>query len=198
MMYGLPIFTPTELRDITIAWLALSACFTLVLIRNHWPIWMAIAASMLVLGVHFVFHELAHKFTAQAFGYWAEFKMWTTGILLALVLAFATFGLFIFAAPGAVYIASPYAPWGYPNERLREGGIIAASGPMVNLAFAFAFLMATPIIGGIGKVGFYIGTVLAAFNLLPFPPLDGYKVMRWSLPVWLALAALAWWLVLMP
>jgi len=45
---------------------------------------------------------------------------------------------------------------------------------------------------------YLIGTVnlmLAAFNLLPIPPLDGYKVMKWNLSVYIvtfgASAALA-------
>jgi Zn-dependent protease len=39
------------------------------------------------------------------------------------------------------------------------------------------------------KIGARLNLWLAAFNLLPFPPLDGFKVFSWKPAVW-ALVAL--------
>jgi Zn-dependent protease len=45
-------------------------------------------------------------------------------------------------------------------------------------------------------LGTRINFFLAAFNLLPIPPLDGSKVMSWSVPIWLITFAVAAILVL--
>ncbi|MDO5826532.1 MAG: site-2 protease family protein, partial [Methanosphaera sp.] len=37
----------------------------------------------------------------------------------------------------------------------------------------------------LSQVGFSVNSFLALFNLLPIPPLDGSKVIRWNLPLWL-------------
>src|SRR6266700_7447440 len=65
-----------------------------------------LSLTAVIVGTGFLAHELAHKFTAEKYGCWAEFKLWTYGALMALLFAFVSGGTFVFAAPGAVYIAS--------------------------------------------------------------------------------------------
>jgi Zn-dependent protease len=50
------------------------------------------------VGTGFMLHELAHKFVAQRYGYWAEYKASPMGLIFTVVMA-AMFG-FVFAAPG--------------------------------------------------------------------------------------------------
>ncbi|HQM95337.1 MAG TPA: site-2 protease family protein, partial [Methanofastidiosum sp.] len=57
---------------------------------------------VIIVGAAFLLHELSHKFTAIKYGYFAQFRLWQTGLLLALLMSFAVG--FVFAAPGAVYI----------------------------------------------------------------------------------------------
>jgi Zn-dependent protease len=40
----------------------------------------------------------------------------------------------------------------------------------------------------VGRQGLFINLLLAGFNMLPYGPLDGRKVLSWSLPVYLATA----------
>jgi Zn-dependent protease len=151
---------------------------------------------VLVLGA-FVLHELAHKFAAQYYGLWAEFRASTWGLLLALA-ASGTFGIVV-ASPGAVVIMGPADD--------REAGIISVLGPIVNIALAVialplwlatdqpaAFDVGLPRIGNVFQLALLVNVVLAAFNMLPIKPLDGSKVVRWSISafvvVWLAIAAL--------
>ena len=44
----------------------------------------------------------------------------------------------------------------------------------------------------------YINLIIAIFNCLPFPPLDGVKIFRWSIPVWLATLGAAASLMFLP
>jgi Zn-dependent protease len=94
--------------------------------------------------------------------------------MLALAVG-AAFAGFIFAAPGAVYHR------GYLTE--RENGLIAIAGPATNVALVVAFLplaFVGGIVGQAGQLGVIINAFLAAFNMIPFGPLDGRKVIAWS------------------
>ena len=93
----------------------------------------------------------------------------------------------LFRSPGAVYIR------GYINE--EQNGKISAAGPLVNIvisAVAIALWVTFPT-GIVGVVLFmlaYINAVLALFNLIPIPPLDGSKVVKWNVGVWVTLLVL--------
>ena len=103
------------------------------------------------------------------YGYWAEFALWPTGLVIALVSSF--FG-FIFAAPGAVYIYSQYMDD-------KTNGIISICGPLVNIVLALIFIAVGSSLGsyaytGTGSLiaiiclfGTRINAFLALFNLLP-------------------------------
>ena len=170
-----------EIRDLLISWLILGFCFALILFHSISPSGFIIA--LIGLGVGFICHELSHKFVAQKLGFRAEFRLWQTGLIIALVCAFISMFSpigFLFAAPGAVYILS------YTSK--REGGLISIAGPSANIVLALIFYAIFIHSSGLVKdIGYYwtvINIWLAAFNLLPIPPLDGSKIFAWNIPVW--------------
>lgn len=142
-------------------------------------------ASFLAVSSGFVLHELAHKVLAQRYGHWAEFRAQFTGLLVSVAVALGI-GV-LFAAPGAVHI------WGRVTP--RENGLISLLGPLTNVVIALAALpfMFQPDTEGLGfliaRTVALVNSLLAVFNLLPFGPLDGRKVLRWSKTVY-ALALL--------
>ncbi len=166
----------TEINDLLKAWFVISLVFTIAM-GNFSPAIFVIAA--LTVGIGFLLHELSHKFVAQHFGAVAEFRADYQMLWVALILSF--FG-FIFAAPGAVIIAT--------RVNKRENGIIAASGSLTNLILALIFSLLTPIIP-VARYGFSINSWLALFNMLPFLNLDGLKVMEWNKFVWFAIISTA-------
>lgn len=138
---------------------------------------LAIAVTVVVTG--FLFHELAHKFVAQLYGHWSEFRASFPHLGLAVVVS--VFG-FLFAAPGAVNIVG--------DVDKRENGIISAVGPLTNVAMAAIFLVLWQgaLRDPIGEVffwGAFFNVILAGFNLIPVGPLDGAKVVRWNLGAYL-------------
>ena len=142
----------------------------------------ALTVPLLVVGSSFVLHELLHKFTAQRFGFWSEFR--ANYLTLGLSILFAYVTHIVFAAPGATMIYGP-------NITKRQNGIISAAGPLLNLGLGGLYLLLTPL-GGllsyVGLYGFVINIWLSAFNLLPIGPLDGRKVLDWGVLQYIAIA----------
>ncbi|MFH0922674.1 MAG: site-2 protease family protein [Candidatus Micrarchaeota archaeon] len=136
---------------------------------------------LITVGTAFILHELGHRSVAIAYGAKARYQAWTLGLFLALVMAFFTSGQFVFAAPGAVYIFGPHLT-------REQNGKIALAGPMVNLLLAIFFLFALQfsfLPTALAATGFMINAFLGAFNMIPFPPLDGSKVSEWNRSIWL-------------
>ncbi len=183
----------TELKHLFIAWVAISYAFAIMLA------WMELDGkptssqifgpfitdlfiiSLVTVGISFIFHEMGHKFVAQQYGAWAEFRMSFGMLLLAIYMAWQI-GI-LFAAPGAVQIFGPHIT-------KKQYGKIAASGPVMNLFLAFAFmplLTDTGFLYDIGRLGVMINLLLAGFNMLPISVLDGRKVLAWNPIVYIGL-----------
>lgn len=193
MNYGMPMFSRIELRDIAIAVAVLTASFTIIFSRR-WKLfsddaltnvlWWILVAFILVMS-SFILHELAHKFTAQKFGAWSEFRMYPAGLVLCLIMSVVGF---LFAAPGAVYIR------GYITDEMN--GKISAAGPAVNIVIsAIALVLWLSVPNGLAADLFfllgYMNAFLALFNLLPIPPLDGSKIYKWEPAVYILMIVLA-------
>ena len=199
----------SELIDLLISFAVLTIAFALVGgdLNSLTPERLAIVA--VAVGTGFMLHELAHKFVAQRYGYWAEYKMSLWGLALTVVMALTIH--IVFAAPGAVMIRknSSYSSPGYSDnfegddaywDRMdrKTGGEdlwISLAGPLTNVIltmFFFALLMSgmltTPLFIGMAVTAFQINLMLAAFNLIPIDPLDGGKIFRGNALIWVIVA----------
>jgi Zn-dependent protease len=189
----------SEFQQLLIAWLVLGFCFSVGGLFNLKNFPLIIISSLIAVGAGFIGHELAHKFVAQRYGWKASFRLWPQGLMLALFIALISGGRFIFAAPGAVYLV-PLSIGYSLSQSKREFGIVSLSGPLMNLVFASIFLVLYrisdfSILFTIGRYGFFVNLFLAAFNMVPFPPLDGTKIFSWNKLIW-ALLAIPTWLAL--
>jgi len=136
----------------------------------------------------FLLHELAHKWMAQQYGCWAEYRGNKKGLYFAL--AMSAFG-FLLAAPGAVMVSGRITD--------RQNGIIAAVGPLTNIAIAIVALpiyiftagLDWPIslLGELARFIIVINLILGGFNMIPVQPLDGSKVIMWSKTAYLGIIA---------
>ena len=184
-------FSNEEIRDIAIAIIGLVVILVIKPLP-HFGIDLSILPGYLIgIVLGFILHELAHKMVAIKFGASAFFKLWPQGLVFGLMLSLIS-SLKVLA-PGAVVVyAHKFGRWKYRLDRVfttpqgtalsrSEMGLIAVAGPVVNIIFAFVFAQ---IPGTIAQQISYINAFLAVFNLLPFPPLDGSKVLLWNGVVW--------------
>ena len=181
-------FSRIELQHLFIAMIVLTLAFSFVFS----PLYnfsldrflFALPISFLGILTAFFVHELSHKFMAQKYGLWSEFRMNIQNLILSLILALFTG--FVFAAPGAVMFRG--------QARTFETGMIASAGPTANIitaaiTFPLSFAFFDTNIGGVnvGSVLIFIcfiNSFLAFFNLFPVWHLDGSKIIRWNGIIW--------------
>jgi Zn-dependent protease len=197
--------TRREEYDLFAAWLAISLSFAIIKLApygvlgyiqpvNPTEALTYFVIALLTAGIGLVLHELAHKFTAIKFGFWAEFRKNNFMLLVAVALA-ALVG-FVFAAPGATVIYN-IRPDGRTISR-EENGKISAAGPLTNLLLCIPFAGLLFVSGGssfaagnllaqIGIFGVQINAMIATFNMLPISILDGNKVLSWNIAAFILL-----------
>lgn len=188
-----------ELKDLLLSLVALVFAFSVLIGGGKIPGLEMILIITVGVGTGFLLHEMAHKFVALHFGYFAEYRANMMGLIFAVAAAFVGF---IFAAPGAVMISKPNAPQEFymqdpfgqeelKREIKRETLLISLAGPMTNIVLAvffFLLLMLSPSSGLAAQAANFaliINLILAAFNMLPFGPLDGKKIFDSNRMVWL-------------
>jgi Zn-dependent protease len=185
-----------ERRDLIIAWLAISIAFTLIFIRPSGKVipevyLLFFGVSLVTVGIGFVLHEMAHKFTAMKYGFWAEFRR--DNLMLVVAVALAALVGVVFAAPGATMIYGPAIT-------RQQNGRISAAGPVTNLVLCVPFgillfvgqyipltVYSLNIISLIGLIGLQVNAMIAFFNMLPVSVLDGKKVWAWNKGIFAAL-----------
>lgn len=158
-----------------------------------------------VLLFSMVVHEYAHGYAALRQGDPTAYELgrltlnpakhidpWMT-VMLPLLLWFGSGGRFIFGGAKPV----PVNPRNYRNYR-RGDIIVSSAGILSNLALTVAFLLTSVVLGVLAQTlggeqllgvmqrmsfwGVWLNLLLAFFNLIPIPPLDGSHLFYHLLP----------------
>ena len=90
--------TRREEADLFVAWMAIAISFTIIKIAPYGisgppprldpvVILLYFGIALITVGIGFILHEMAHKYTAIHYGYWAEFRKDNIMLLMAVLAA---------------------------------------------------------------------------------------------------------------
>jgi len=157
---------------------------------------MTIILSFIVLIFSIIIHEVAHGFAADSLGDPTarlsnrltlnpipHIDLMGSIVIPALLIFSGSTMLFGWAKP------VPYNPYNLRNHRWGEA-MVAIAGSAVNLFIALLFGLLIryggaslpPAALSLAATIAFVNLFLGAFNLIPFPPLDGFTVLRSVLP----------------
>ncbi len=153
--------------------------------------------SLIVLVLSIVVHEVSHGYMAYLFGdMTAKYQGRLTfnpikhidpfgSIILPFIMSLLPGGLILgWAKP------VPINPYNFTRRKLGEF-MTAFAGPLSNILIASIFIILIRFSGQLGMSQSFvelsfavvlINSVLAFFNLIPIPPLDGYRILSILLP----------------
>lgn len=155
---------------------------------------MDVIVSLIVLAFSIILHEVAHGYVAYRLGDptaknarrltlnpMAHIDPLGTVVLPLLLVITRSPVLFGWAKP------VPYNP-AYFRDPKKGTMLVGAAGPLTNLALAviaalfFRLLAPSGLLADFLLKACVINVILALFNLIPIPPLDGSRVMVGLLP----------------
>ncbi len=156
-----------------------------------------VVCRILILLVVFPAHELAHALTATAMG---DPTPRNHGRLtLNPIKHLDLLGSMLFVFVGIGWASTPINPANFGENRRVKMGIVGLSGPLTNLALGVLGAVPFYIFGWIPTmipessgilpapayfftIFIFLNLLLAFFNLIPVPPLDGAQVLAALLP----------------
>lgn len=149
----------------------------------------SMVASLPAVFVAIAFHEYAHGKAADLLG--DPTPRYQGRLTLNPMAHLDILGMLLFIIVGFGW-AKPVQvnPYNLRGNRRQAMMLVALAGPMMNIAIAF--VSALILLSGVAqRIPFgvellypmvHLNVVLAAFNLLPIPPLDGSKILSGLLP----------------
>ncbi|MEM0340535.1 MAG: hypothetical protein QXN05_03155 [Acidilobaceae archaeon] len=139
----------------------------------------------IVIGVllGFIVHEFMHRNVARLYGLSSEFVAHIPGLVITAVSALLPIRIL---TPGYVRV--------YGHSSRKGYAFSIAAGPLSNIIIALLGVLVSQSLNyPLRVIAIEVAEVnlwLAFFNLLPIPPLDGYKLASLDLRLWLSLLML--------
>lgn len=152
---------------------------------------LKLALNAAIIGIVFysiIVHEFSHSLAAYLLGDDSSKRAgrltlnplkhidWFGTVILPLFLYFTAGFIYGYAKP------VPFNPYNFRNFK-RDSGLTALAGPASNFLIAIGFALIYHLASGSAIISYicsyviFLNLLLAFFNLIPVPPLDGSKVI---------------------
>ncbi len=172
----------------------------LLLIDPSFYVFLKVALAITLLVISLGIHEAAHGWVALRCGDPTARDLGRITLNpIAHIDPFMTIFLpaVMYFTVGVAFGGAKPVPVNYYNLRhpLRDMALVAIAGPLSNVLLAAFFFFCQKVLvdelaiwnanhfgSEVLSLALYSNLLLAAFNLLPIPPLDGSRVMTWLLP----------------
>ena len=178
-------FTPHELRGLVISILVIA----FIISFREWGTpnvdflslgFFNFLNAILIVALSILAHDAGQRLCGLAIGYRVEFKMWSYGLIIALLIAFATNGSLWLIMPAGFllhHVASHRLGWFRYGINYFGQAMVALAGPLFTLMLiivlkALSVFSQSPLL----HKAVIFNVVYAVTSLLPIPPLDGSKI----------------------
>ena len=162
---------------------------------------IGILIPIIAAAIAVVPHEIAHRQTARVYGcnsrFILSFKGFLATLLINLLSRFTGVLVFVSGFTGI------FCRFGLMSKDVE--GKTAFAGPATNLAIAVISILllltlrpTNAYIDYLLSQTYEFNSYVAFFNLIPIPPLDGQKVMKWNIGIWVASIIFSLILAFMP
>ena len=177
-------FTPHELKGIVISILIIA----FIISFKEWGVekfdlgsgFFNLFNAILIVALSVLVHDAGQRLWGMAIGYRIEFRMWTFGLLFAVIVAFISNGNFWMILPGGFLL---HHLAGHRLGFFRYGinyfgqAMVALAGPLSNLTLIIFLKILyvfspNPLI----QKAIIFNVIYTITNMLPIPPLDGSKI----------------------
>ena len=136
--------------------------------------------AILIMALALIVHLSAQRIYSLEQGFKAEFTPWFIGIILGVLIAIMSYGYVILLLPGGIvmHLLETHRV-GYFRYRLGywTQGFTALTGPLASMLLAFFFEVMSFLPSPLIHQAVIANVLLAVCSMLPFPPLDGSRVL---------------------
>jgi len=140
--------------------------------------------AFIIVAISFAARTTLQKIFAVSAGYRADYRLWSLGILIMLIIVFLSNGRLWFVIPGTFILN--YMP-GHRIGFVRYGlnwfgmGVVSMAGPLANIILAMIFkaLFETFKIP-LFQTAFLLNIIWALWSMFPLPPADGGRMILGS------------------
>src|SRR3989338_1912928 len=183
------MFTPLEIRSLIIAVLITAFVFSFrewgygdnfslrIGVFNYFN-------AILIVGLSFLVHISIQRIWSLGIGYRQEWKMWTFGLLLSLIMVFLTNGAIWLILPGGFFVhhlGGHRLGWFRYDINYWALGLIAVTGTFATIFFAALFkALGVFVANSLIEKLITFNIAYALYSLIPLPPLDGSRTFYGS------------------
>ena len=177
-------FTSYELKGLIIAILAVA----FIISFKEWGIstfdfksgLFNLFNAVLIVALSILVHDAGQRLAGLAAGYRVEFKLWTFGLITALIIAFLSNGNLWLIVPSGFMLhilAGHRLGWFRYNINYFGQAMVALAGPLFTLMLIiFLKILSAFSTSLLVEKAIMFNVVYAITSMLPIPPLDGSKI----------------------